>query len=312
MKKILNLLFVFLLFILCVQPVRAVLATQTQKQSQKQPTKQQTYRPNNSKSNNNIKATPVISNTQKQKYYNDYAKYIEQTIIDLGCFSSNDIANANISINLSFDSSYNVSSANVNFRALRNAKGQYLDINNDEYNRKCKYCESKIYMTKFKPFESKYSGLYSTKDFYITLKSSETVKNLSTERIIQSLKDYCWTPPYNSNNQFAIVKVTLNFNQKSFGIKSYGITNNSGDKEYNTMVEAAFRKWMQQIGSDYYVEDINHNNGDLTIYLKFINNNIYASSEAESIMNKQTVYPNSTKVPSFENMFFDSGSSIFP
>lgn len=306
MKKIIGLFFIFIILLTSENVANAVLTNQA-------PTKYKNIQPkpsNNTQSTKKYNSVPTISSAQKQKYYNEYIQYLEQTIKDLGCFTSSEIKNADITVNLTFDYNYNITEASVNVYSHYG-----VDIDRTLYNNKCRRCESKIFMTNFKPFDNKYAdGQHSTREFYITLKSLDAQKEMAAEQIIDSIKDY-WSPTSNSSS--CIAKITLTFGKESFAMKSYSIISSSGDNEYNQMVSVALRRWMSKLNWNMLC-DYNHSIGDTTIYLKFSGDRITTCSAPQNNTNnyyQNNNLPNKSSIPIFptaEQMMFNGGNSMFP
>ena len=331
-KKIINLSLIICTLILCTHASNAVLTNQA-------PAKHQNVNKQTSSTTASAPkkpATPTITAAQKQQYNNDYLIYLEETIKNTRCFTPSDISGADITVNLSFDSNYNVTEAYV--AAYSNRASGY-DINRDYYNQKCKRCESKLYTIKFKPYDSKYaiSGQLP-RSFYIKLTDVDTQRKLATKQLISSLKDY-WTPPSNdiydsrrciggvcreaTTGQYAIVKVILTFGEERFAMKAYSIINSSGDSEYNQMVEVALKRWATKINWNIAC-DYNHRIGDVATYLKFSGAKIspyqppesnVTSNESQQTSNtsqQNKSYSNILQYPSFEDYMFRSGNGVLP
>jgi len=301
-KKLSFLLLLGVLFV-CQSTANAVLTNQApaKHQNVNKQTSTKTSKP----------AAPNISLAQKQKYYNDYLNYLEQTIKDMGCFTSTEMQSADITVNLYFDSNYNVSKAYVSKYSHHD-----VDIDHDAYNRKCKMCESKLFVTKFKPFDSRYAdGQHSTKEFYITLKDVDAQKRIAAKQVSGTLKDDYFTPPNNTSS--CIAKVVLNFGRENFYMKSYSIISSSGDSEYNQMAAVALKRAMNSCN---WGTSSNHYEGDVTIYLKFSGDKITPTSDPDSFSTNSSYYPTKNsnvgsdllKFPKFSDSIFDTGNSILP
>lgn len=308
MRKTISLFFILGFMIFCKQIASAVLTNQAPTKHQnvnRELNNQNTNKTTTSQGSTTKKTSvPAISSSQKKKYYNDYINYLEQTIKDLGCFSSEEISKANVTVNLTFNSNYNVTYAGVGIYSIYG-----VDIDRETYNNKAKRCESKLFVTNFKPFDQKYSDEErSTKKFFIKLVSSEAQRREAVKAIIKLSKEYFYPPNDTSN---CIAKIVLTFRDEDFIIKSATITNSSGNSEYNQMAIAALKR----INWAVPCNDFNHRNGDLTIYLKFNGKNIEQSSGDESYSSNNSIVPasksyssvspSSIQFPTFEQSMYD-------
>ena len=231
-----------------------------------------------------IQNTPqiqTISQAEKEKYYENYLKYLEQVIKTTCGISEQDVSNNLQHFYLKFDDNYN----------LKDVDAYGIDQTKI----------SKLFLQKFKPYDEKYHPGYSigcTKYIHVYLRSMQRQKQYAQKEIIDLLKSY-WHPT-NANNSNCVVKVVLTFSKYNgdshlgtYKIKSYNIVSSSNNKDFDDMVKITFVRALNWIEDHHcmYCQGYASIPGDMSIILKFEGNQISAINSIPDV-NKQNLYTN--------------------